>query len=103
MSPAPRKAASLLLIFGLVVSIPLVVVGSQLIMKLIERFPWLVVAGGGLLGYIAGEIATQDSAVKAWVDAQMPALHWAAPVAGVAFVVAVGMWLVRRSRKAAAP
>ncbi len=97
------KGSLVLLIFGLVVSIPLVVVGSQLIMKLIERFPWLVVAGGGLLGYIAGEIATQDSAVKAWVDAQMPVLHWAAPVAGVAFVVAVGMWLVRRSRKAAAP
>ena len=70
------KGSLVLLIFGLVVSIPLVVVGSQLIMKLIERFPWLVVAGGGLLGYIAGEIATQDAAVKAWVDAQMPALHW---------------------------
>ena len=50
------KGSLLLLVFGLVVSIPLVVVGSQLIMKLIERFPWLVVAGGGLLGYIAGEM-----------------------------------------------
>jgi YjbE family integral membrane protein len=95
------KGSLVLLVFGLVVSIPLVVVGSQLIMKLIERFPWLVVAGGGLLGYIAGEIATHDTAVKAWVDAQMPALHWAAPIAGVAIVVAVGVWLVRRSRTAA--
>jgi len=59
------------------------------------------VAGGGLLGYIAGEIATHDTAVKAWVDARMPALHWAAPIAGVAIVVAVGVWLVRRSRTAA--
>ena len=95
------KDSLVLLVFGLVVSIPLVVVGSQLIMKLIERFPWLVVAGGGLLGYIAGEIATHDTAVKAWCDAQMPALHWAAPIAGVAIVVAVGVWLVRRSRTAA--
>ncbi len=66
------KGSLLLLIFGLVVSIPLVVVGSQLIMKLIERFPWLVIAGGGLLGYIAGEIATEDTAVKPWIDANAP-------------------------------
>ncbi len=95
------KGSLVLLVFGLVVSIPLVVVGAQLIMRLIERLPWLVVAGGGLLGYIAGEIATHDSAVKAWVDARMPALHWAAPIAGIAIVVVVGVWLVRRSRAAA--
>ena len=71
------KGSLLLLVFGLVVSIPLVVVGSQLIMKLIERFPWLVVAGGGLLGYIAGEIATEDAAVKPWIDANAPVLHYA--------------------------
>ncbi len=97
------KGSLVLLIFGLVVSIPLVIVGSQLIMKLIERFPWLVVAGGGLLGYIAGEIATHDAAVKAWVDAQMPQLHWIAPLVGVAIVVAAGTWLVRRARRAEAP
>jgi YjbE family integral membrane protein len=96
------KGSLALLIFGLVVSIPLVVVGSQLIMKLIERYSWLVVAGGGLLGYIAGEIATHDAAVRAWVDAHAPALHWAGPIAGVATVVVAGMWLVRRSRDAAA-
>src|SRR5262249_37656907 len=44
------KGSILLLVFGLVVSIPLVVVGSQLIMKIIEKMPILVVAGGGLLG-----------------------------------------------------
>jgi len=96
------KGSLLLLIFGLVVSIPLVVVGAQLIMKLVTRFPWLVVAGGGLLGYIAGEIATHDAAVKPWIDTQLPALHWVAPIVGVAIVVAVGMWFVRRSGKAEA-
>ena len=98
---AAAKGNVVLLVFGLVVSIPLVVVGSQLIMKLIERLPWLVVAGGGLLGYIAGEIATHDTAVKPWIDAHMLELHWIVPVAGVALVVAVGMWMVRRGRKAA--
>ena len=100
---AAAKGSVVLLVFGLVVSIPLVVVGSQLIMKLIERLPWLVVAGGGLLGYIAGEIATHDTAVKPWIDARMPELHWIVPVAGVALVVAGGVWLARRSRKAASP
>jgi len=95
------KGSVLLLIFGLVVSIPLVVIGSQLIMMLIEKFRWLVVAGGGLLGYIAGEIATADAAVKPWIDARMPDLHWVVPVAGVALVVAAGMGLARRGRQPA--
>jgi YjbE family integral membrane protein len=85
-----------LLVFGLVVSIPLVVVGSQIILKIIERYPWLVVAGGGLLGYIAGEIAVKDAAIEAWVAAHAAWLHWAAPAAGVAVVVAAGLWLTRK-------
>jgi YjbE family integral membrane protein len=97
------KGSLLLLVFGLVVSIPLVVVGSQLIMKLVERLPWLVVAGGGLLGYIAGEIAIEDVTVKPWIQANAPWLHYAAPIAGVAVVVAVGMWLTRRHRPAVSP
>ena len=55
----------MLLIFGLLVSIPLVVVGAKLIMRLIERFPLLIVAGGGLLGYVAGELIVTDPAVGA--------------------------------------
>jgi len=94
------KGSLALLIFGLVVSIPLVVVGSQLIMKLIERFPILVIAGGGLLGYIAGEIAIEDTAVKPWIDANLAQLHYIAPIAGIVIVVGVGWWLTRR-RKAA--
>ncbi len=97
------KGSLLLLVFGLVVSIPLVVVGAQLIMKVIERFPWLVIAGGGLLGYIAGEIAVTDTAVKPWIDASAPSLHYVAPAVGVVIVVAVGVWLMRRNRGAATP
>jgi YjbE family integral membrane protein len=97
------KGSLLLLVFGLVVSIPLVVVGAQLIMKLIERFPWLVIAGGGLLGYIAGEIATTDTAVAPWIDANAPTLHYWGPALGVVVVVAAGIWLTRRNRGAATP
>ncbi len=97
------KGSLPLLVFGLVVSIPLVVVGSQLIMKLIERFAWLVIAGGGLLGYIAGEIATQDAVVKPWIDTRAPELHWLAPAVGVAIVVGAGVWLTRRHKRTAGP
>src|SRR6185295_16871004 len=89
------KGSLALLVFGLVVSIPLVVVGAQLIMKLVQRFPALVIAGGGLLGYIAGEIAIDDTAVAPWIRANAPALHYVAPAAGIVVVVAAGMWLTR--------
>ena len=100
---AAAKGSLLLLIFGLVISIPLVVVGAQLIMKLIERMPWLVIAGGGLLGYIAGEIAVSDTAVKPWIDEHAPSLHYIAPAAGILIVVAVGVWLMRKNRSEASP
>jgi YjbE family integral membrane protein len=95
---AAAKGSLLLLIFGLAVSIPLVVAGSRIIMKLIARFPLLVQAGGGLLGWIAGEIATTDVVVKQWIDATAPDLHWIAPVAGAVFVIAGGWVLARRHR-----
>jgi YjbE family integral membrane protein len=100
---AAAKGSLPLLVFGLVISIPLVVVGAQLIMKLIERLPWLVIAGGGLLGYIAGEIAAADTAVKPWIDEHAPSLHYIAPVVGVLIVVAVGVWLMRKNRSEASP
>ena len=90
------------LVVGLVISIPLVVACSQVIMTLLERFPWLVIAGGGLLGYIAGEIATEDGAVKPWIDAHAPALHYVMPALGAAVVVTAGTRLARRNRSAAA-
>jgi len=86
--------------FGLAVSIPLVVVGSQAIMRLIERLPWLVAAGGGLLGFLAGEIAVEDMVVKPWVEDSAARLQWLARFVGVALVVATGMWLARRQQQA---
>ena len=93
------KGSLALLVLGLVISIPIVVLGSQLIMKVMERLPWLVVAGGGLLGYIAGDIGAEDPAITPWVAANMPQLSVIAPIAGVIVVVALGLWLTRRHRQ----
>jgi predicted tellurium resistance membrane protein TerC len=89
-----------LLVFGLVVSIPLVIVGSQVILKLIERWPFLVIAGGGLLGFIAGEMIVEDTAVVGWVKANAHWLDWVAPLAGIVLVVGVAKWLQRRQARA---
>src|SRR5207253_1068632 len=87
------KGSVLLIVFGLVVSIPLVIVGAQLIMKLIERFPILVVAGGGLLGFVAGEMVVDDTAIAPWINANAAWLDWLLPIVGIVIVVAVAKWL----------
>ena len=94
---AAAKGSVPLLVFGLVVSIPLVVAGSQIILKVIERFPMIILAGGGLLGWIAGKMLVEDTAVAPWVNANAAWLHWAAPIAGVAIVIGAARWQKRRA------
>jgi YjbE family integral membrane protein len=93
---AAAKGSVVLLVFGLVVSIPLVIVGSQVILKLIERWPVLVIAGGGLLGFIAGEMIVEDTAIVDWIKVHAHWLDWAGPLAGIVLVVAVAKWQERR-------
>jgi YjbE family integral membrane protein len=98
---AAAKGDLPLIIFGLVISIPLVIFGSQIIMRLIERMPLLVPAGGGLLGYIAGDLATDDPVVVPWIESYAPIVDWLAPILGIAVVVIPGLWLARGRRPAA--
>ena len=97
---AAAKGSVPLIVFGLIVSIPIVVVGCQIIMRLIDKFPILVLAGGGLLGYIAGDMAIEDPVVAPWIAANAAHLSEFAPLAGFALVVAAGGWLTRRRARA---
>ena len=97
---AAAKGDGLLIVFGLVTSIPIVIVGSQIIMRLIARFPVLVLAGGGLLGYIAGEMVIEDPALQSWIAANAAEVAWIVPPLGFVAVVACGLWLTRRRRRA---
>ena len=90
------KGSVWLIVFGLIVSIPLVIVGAQLIMKLIERFPILIIAGGGLLGYVAGEMIVADAATAPWIAQYAAWMHWMVPVAGIVIVIAVAKFMQRR-------
>ena len=72
--PAAGGDSVTLFILGLVISIPLVIFGSTLLMKLMERLPIIVTAGGALPGFVAGETAVSDSALADWLSANFQIL-----------------------------
>ncbi len=84
-----------LLVFGLLVSIPLIAWSSQLVLKLIDRFPFIIYAGGALLGYVAGEMLVTEAMFKETVEASYY-LHWLVPLGCAVFVLAMGWWLALR-------
>ena len=94
---AAAKDSLTLLILGLAISIPLVVFGSTILLKLMGRFPIIITIGAALLGWVAGEMAATDPLVKEWVNANMHWLHWVAPAAGAVLVVVTGKWLAARA------
>ena len=94
---AAAKGSVPLLVFGLLVSIPLVIAGSQIILKLIERFPMIILAGGGLLGWIAGKMLVEDVAVAPWIKANAAWLEWAGAIVGVIIVLSGARWQKRRA------
>jgi YjbE family integral membrane protein len=98
---AVAKGDVWLILFGLGISIPMVVVGSQIIMPLIKRFPVLVYAGGGMLGYVGSEMALDDPVIEPWIAANASGLALLVPFVGFAAVVAAGLLLVRRRERAA--
>ncbi|HYD93697.1 MAG TPA: TerC family protein [Noviherbaspirillum sp.] len=88
-----------LVVFGLLMSIPIIMLGSQLVIKLMDRFPIVIVAGGALLGWIAGGMAVTDKAVNEYLGAVFPASSWLGPVAGALIVIAAGKLLAARAGK----
>jgi len=76
-----------LLVLGLVISIPLVVYGATLLIKLINRFPVIVTIGAALIGYVAGEAIVSDPVLVGWVDAHAGWLNIVGPLLGAVVVV----------------
>ena len=89
-----------LVVFGLLVSIPIIVAGSQLVIKLMDRFPFVVTLGGMLLGWIAGSMAVSDPAIASHVP-DSDVLRYGCGAAGALLVFAVGKVLARRAKRAA--
>jgi YjbE family integral membrane protein len=87
---AAAKGNIVLLVLGLAISIPLIIYGSTLILKLMNRYPVIITIGGGILGWVAGEMAITDPVLVSWVDARAHWMHDAAPILGAVLVVISG-------------
>jgi YjbE family integral membrane protein len=94
---AAAKGSMLLLVLGLAISIPLVVFGSTMMIRLMERLPVIVVLGAGLIGWVGGETIAGDVSLSAFASAN-PWLHYVAAAAGAALVVGLGKALAARAR-----
>ena len=95
---AAAKGSMVLLILGLAISIPLVIFGSTLMIKLMERFPIIVTLGATLIGWVGGETIVSDVALKDLMAAY-PWAHYAAAAAGAGLVLGLGRLLQRRHGK----
>jgi YjbE family integral membrane protein len=87
-----------LLIFGIMISLPLVVFGSGVIGWMMSRWMWIVWLGGGVLGYVAGEMMASDQVIHGWLGHGADAVHRVLPVALFLALTLVGWWLARRDR-----
>jgi YjbE family integral membrane protein len=94
---AAAQGSMVLLILGLAISIPLVIFGSALMIRLMERFPVIVVLGAGLIGWVGGETIMNDTALQGLLQAH-PLLHYVAAAAGAVLVVGGGKWLQARQK-----
>jgi YjbE family integral membrane protein len=93
---AAAKGNIVLLVVGLVISIPLIIYGSTIILKLMTRFPIIITLGAGLLGWVAGEMAFTDPSIADWTGRHHE-FHLVLPIAGAALVVGLGKWLESRA------
>lgn len=96
---AAAHGDTLLLILGLALSIPLVIFGSTLMIKVMERFPLIILAGAGLIGWVGGETVAGDLSLHSLMEAK-PWLHHAMAAGGAALVLLIGAWMKRRAAAA---
>ena len=98
---AAARGNLVLVIFGIGLSIPIVIWGSGLIARLMNRFQWIVWLGGGILGWVAGEMVVKDEIVHNWIGPWAGLLAWIVPaLLGIGLTV-FGWWLARRAEESA--
>lgn len=99
----PGNAELVLLVLGLAISIPIVIFGSSLVLKLMERLPIIITLGAALLGWIAGDMIVTDRAIEGWIDenAMWLKTFYVAKIVGALLVIAIGAALCKRRKPAA--
>jgi len=102
---AVAQDSRLLLVLGLAISIPLVIFGATLLMKMMERYPIIITIGAALLGWVAGGMLVTDPFLAQWIDANVTWLHIDLPevsaieIIGAVLVVVLGKWLATRTER----
>ena len=86
-----------LVVFGILVSVPIVVWGSKLVLKLMDRFPQVITAGGMLLGWIGGGMIVSDPALPADFSTAIPQIKLVFEITGAVLVYLIGKWFARRA------
>jgi YjbE family integral membrane protein len=99
---APEGARLPLLIVGLALSIPLIIAGSTLLMKIMDRFPIIITLGAALLGFLAGEMFVSDPLTRDWFHANVPEADFIVGGICAVLVVVIGLWLQKRGAAAKA-
>ncbi|HJV68892.1 TerC family protein [Ideonella sp.] len=95
---AAAKGDTVLLVLGLGISIPLIIFGSTLLLKVMERFPIIITAGAALLGWLAGEMILTDPAIVARFGELPHSTVYVGAGIGAALVVALGLFIKRRQQ-----
>ena len=88
-----------LVVFGLLLSVPIIIWGSALILRLMERFPIIITAGAGLLGWLGGGLMISDKLLAEFTASSLPATPTIAATVGTIFVIAVGRFLAKLKAK----
>ena len=87
-----------LVVLGIGLSLPLVVWGSGLLSRLMARYAWIVWLGGGVLGYVAGDMMMDDPVVRRWLGRTADIVDDPLPIALGLAVTALGWWFAQPSR-----
>ena len=94
---APEAYRLPLVVVGLAMSIPLIIAGSTLLMKVMTRFPVIITLGAALLGFLAGEMFVSDPSTESWFKAHVPEADLIVGAACAVAVVVVGKFMQRRA------
>jgi YjbE family integral membrane protein len=97
---APEAARLTLLIIGLAMSIPLIIAGSTILIKVMDKYPLIITGGAALLGFLAGSMMVSDPAVVHWFEANVPNAESLAGALGAVLVVVIAKWMSKRETKA---
>lgn len=112
---AAAKGDMTMIVIGLIISVPVIMVGATLISSVLDRYPWVGMIGAGLIGWIAGEVISGDGrydkpdatgklvefvregSTAAWLDATIPDAELICSGLGAGFVLLLGLYLAKRN------